>query len=79
MKRLRWIAGGVLGAAVALLVGFRVEMMSGGWPVSSLPEWITYSQPHVHLPLQMPAYSAPYWALAGFVVGALWIVLRERD
>lgn len=30
MKRFRWLAGGGLGAAVTLLVGFRVETTGGG-------------------------------------------------
>ena len=74
MRRFRWLAGGVLGAVAAVLVGFRVERGHG----SSLPEWLFDMESYSHMDLSTP-FSAPYWAAAGFIIGALWIVVRDRD
>lgn len=79
MKHFRWMAGGVVGACITLLVGFRVEMTVGWWPRMTLADWLLYHDTQVHLSNGLPTYSAPYWAVAGFLIGALLVVLRQRE
>jgi hypothetical protein len=82
MKGFRWLAGGGLGAVVTLLVGFRVETTGGGWRGRSLPDWLfgtLLEQDPVHMAYPPPTYSALYWAVAGFIIGALWVIARQRD
>lgn len=69
----------MVGACVALLLGFRVEMHSSAWPRMNLPEWLFYLAPQTHIAIDLPTYSAPFWAIAGFLIGALWRTARRRD
>ena len=79
MKRFRWIAGGVVGACISLFVGLKVEMTAGPWPRMTLADWLLYHDTQVHVSMGLPTYSAPFWAIGGFLIGALLSTLRDRE
>jgi hypothetical protein len=45
----------------------------------TLADWLLYHDTQVHVSMGLPTYSAPFWAIAGFLVGALMLALRQRD
>jgi hypothetical protein len=77
--RFRGIASSIVDSSIAPLVGFRVEMHNSSWPRMNLPEWLFYLAPQTHIPIDLPTYSAPFWALAGSLIGAPWTTARRHD
>jgi multisubunit Na+/H+ antiporter MnhB subunit len=70
MKIPRWLIWAALGVVVALLLGYVLE---GRGQRDTFAEWLTFHGYHRRGDL----FSAPFWAAAGFAIGALGSILRQ--